>query len=578
MIRRTLALCLAVGTVLGVAGVASAQELTNEQLKAQIDRQGKQIEMLTQQLQKMQMTPTSPPLAGGHLGNPAYAGGGIFTKDDVKSIVTEYLQEKEKIPAPKGDEPYRVGSDLAFKASWADGFTYYTANKDFTGHIGGWVQYDNVFYDQSHTLITPQSGTRAGKAQGVASGPGLGGIGDLEDGTYFRRIRLMTDGTFWENYEYTLVLALENNQFSTVGLDEFWIGAKNIPGIGTVRIGHVKNCIGLEADMASSSRTMTFMERSAYSEAIELNQNFVTGIWVGNSYLDQRTTWSGVAFRPDQGSSSGVYFGDGQWGMQGRLTGLPLYENDGRCLMHVGLSGGWRNGQANLANSPLRTFQLRARPELRDDDPGGSPGGAQAVPNANSNRLIDTGVAVADNQWLMGLEYLAVLGPLSVQAEYGWNWLEDAVGFAPSGLKLNPALPHGQNYIFSGGYIQLAYTLTGEHRSYDKRLGRLDSYYFGRQGNYTNAWFVKDENGGLNWGLGAWEIAARYGYVNLNDGTGLNRIQGGIMESWTVGLNWYLNNNLKFQFDYIYDHRDDTANGVNAGYVQGLGVRMQFMY
>jgi phosphate-selective porin OprO/OprP len=575
MIRRTLAFCLAVGTVLGAAGVAFAQDPSSEDLKARVERLEKMNQELLQNLQKLQMTPTSPRLDDG-LGNNVSSGSTSLSKDEVKSIVSEYLQEKEKKEAAsKADQGYRVGSDLAFKASWQDGFTYSTANKDFTGHIGGWIQYDNVWFDQSHTLVTAP-GARPGKAQGVASGVALGGIGDLSDGTFFRRVRLMTDGTFWENYEYTLILALENDQFSTIGLDEFWIGAKNIPGLGTVRIGHVKNCIGLEADMTGSSRTMTFLERSAYSEAIELNQNFVTGLWIGNNYLDQRTTWSGVAFRADNGQSSGAFFGDGQWGMQGRLTALPLYENDGRCLMHVGLSGGWRNGVNNLATSPLRTFQLRARPELRDDDPSG--GGPGVLPNANSNRLIDTGVAVANNEWLCGLEYLAVLGPFSLQAEYGWNWLEDVTGFAPSGLTLNPKITPSQNYLFSGGYVQLAYTLTGEHRSYDKRLGRLDTYYFGRQGPYTNAWFVKDENGGLNWGLGAWEIAARYGYVNLNDGTGLNRIQGGIMQAWTVGLNWYLNNNLKFQFDYIHDQRDDLVNGQNAGFVQGLGIRMQFMY
>src|SRR5262249_12334790 len=193
----------------------------------------------------------------------------------------------------KEDEGYKIGSDLTFKVNWKDGFVANTANNDFTFHIGGWMQYDNVFWTQSPLLRAP-TGARAGPAQGVASGPFLGGINDLEDGTFFRRLRIMMDGNFWENYEYTLIWALENNQFSTSGLDEFWVGAKNIPVIGTARIGHVKNCIGLEGDMASSSRTMTFLERSSYSEAIELNQNFVTGLWLGNNYWDQRTTWSYV--------------------------------------------------------------------------------------------------------------------------------------------------------------------------------------------------------------------------------------------------------------------------------------------
>ena len=36
--------------------------------------------------------------------------------------------------------------------------------------------------------------------------------------------------------------------------------------------------------------------------------------------------------------------------------------------------------------------------------------------------------------------------------------------------------------MFNGGYVQLAYTLTGENRAYDKRGGTLARYYFGNQG------------------------------------------------------------------------------------------------
>jgi hypothetical protein len=109
---------------------------------------------------------------------------------------------------------------------------------------------------------------------------------------------------------------------------------------------------------------MTFMERSSYSEAIELNQNFVTGVWFHNSFLDDRCTYTYTAFRAHNGSSSGTFFGDGQWGWQGRLTALPIYQCDGRELLHLGLSGGWRNGVNNVANSSYRTFQLRPVPPL----------------------------------------------------------------------------------------------------------------------------------------------------------------------------------------------------------------------
>ena len=104
-----------------------------------------------------------------------------------------------------------------------------------------------------------------------------------------------------------MILALENDQFQTVGLDEFWFGAKELPVLGSVRLGHVKTPMGLEGDMTASSRCMTFMERSIYSEAIELNQNFVTGIWFSDNYLDQHVTWQGRSFGPTSAPPPGPF-------------------------------------------------------------------------------------------------------------------------------------------------------------------------------------------------------------------------------------------------------------------------------
>ncbi len=481
--------------------------------------------------------------------------------------------------ACEAGDGYVIGSDMKGQVEFKDGLFLWinSPNKDFTMHLGGWIQFDNVFWDEAPGLRAPP-GARPGHAQGVASGVAADGIGNLQDGVFFRRIRAFAEGTCWENVEYRLIPAFENDQYSTVGLDEFWVGAKDLPYFGTVRVGHVKDCLGLEGDMTASSRCMTFMERSAYSEAIELNQNFVTGIWLGDNYLDQRMTWSTTVFRADQSSSSGVLFGDGQMGVQGRLTALPVYEDEGRELLHLGVSGGWRNGTSNNATSPLHTFELRARPEMRDDDPAGSPSGGQVVPNADSNRMIDTGAIASNDDFILGTEALYVLGPFSFQAEYGWNYLNNAVGVAPSGTTLNPAITPPQDYVFSGGYLQLAYTLTGENRAYDRRMGTLAREYYGKSGPYSTATWIRDDEGALCCGKGAWEIAARYSYVNLNDGTGLNRIQGGIMDGVSVALNWYLNNNLNVMFDWVYDNRYDVPTTTTPGYTDGFGVEVQFQF
>ncbi len=573
------------------AGPVPAQPVTDpltmDEIRARFEQQQQQIANLQEQLRNAQQAPRIAPVAD----YPAQGDAAHKQGDDPKST----------------PQAYEIGSNLSVQASFHDGLFLWlnTPNKDFSMHLGGWAQFDNVWWNQSTPLrasptARPGNPTSipapapAGTSQGVATGVNTGGIGELEDGEYFRRIRPFAEGTFWETGEYRLILALENNQFSTGGLDEFWVGETNIPVIGTVRVGHVKTPMGLEGDMTASSRCMTFMERSSYSEAIELNQNFVTGVWLSNNYFDQRMTWEFAAFRPDQKASSGVFFGDDQSGVQGRLTALPLYEDEGRHLLHLGISGGWRDGTSNNTFTyPGNTIELSARPEMRDDDPAG--GGPSVIPNANSIRMIDTGVIACDNEYLMGLETLYIRGPFSVQAEYGWNWMNDAVGVVqtpgtpskttPTQGVLTP-FTTPQNYMFNGGYIQLAYTLTGENRAYDKRIGTLAREYFGKPGPHENFWLVRDDNGCLFWGRGAWEIAARYSYTDLNSGIGpTTRIQGGIMDGVSLGLNWYLNTNLSVMFDWAYNDRYDLPTGTTAGalstvpgYTSGFGTRVQVQF
>ena len=232
-----------------------------------------------------------------------------------------------------------MGSDLHVTANLKDGLFLWleTPNKDFTMHLGGWMQMDNVFWDQSTALKNTLKGKNA--PAGTA-------------GLYYRRARAASAicRTAHTSAASAPLLKAHSGkpantgsslpwktiQYNTTGLDEFWVGEKDIPVIGTIRVGHVKDPVGLEGDMTASSRCMTFMERSGYSQAIELDQNFVTGVWMSNNYLDERATWSFSVFRPDVAAATGYSFGDDQWGWQGRLTALPIYDDDGQSLIAPG--------------------------------------------------------------------------------------------------------------------------------------------------------------------------------------------------------------------------------------------------
>jgi phosphate-selective porin len=74
------------------------------------------------------------------------------------------------------------------------------------------------------------------------------------------------------------------------------------------------------------------------------------------------------------------------------------------------------------------------------------------------------------------------------------------------------------------------------------------------------------------------ELAARYSFVDLNDGAGLDRIAGGDMQGLTVGVNWYCGVNFNILLEYVYDCRYNVTAGTPAGFTNGLGGAMQFQF
>jgi phosphate-selective porin OprO/OprP len=245
------------------------------------------------------------------------------------------------------------------------------------------------------------------------------------------------------------------------------------------------------------------------------------------------------------------------------VTALPEYENEGACLLHLGLSATWRtNEKVDPGTNGEGVVRFRARPEMRDaiGDFGTTLAGTTVALPGNTSRLVDTGVLTSDATSVFGTELLYIRGPFSAQAEW-------AVAVAD-----NVVLPtQNRSLAFHGGYVQLSYILTGEHRAYDRRLGRLASNYL--DGPTTNFWFTRREGGGYTHGWGAWEIAARYSYLNLNNGP----IQGGVDSAMEFGVNWYLNPNLKVQFEYNDNNRYHKAGSL-PGDVQGFGTRVQVFF
>ena len=493
----------------------------------------------------------------------------------VKKVVDNYMADKaaqqkkaeEEAKAKFATEGFKVGSAFGMTTRWDyfNGFIAETPNKDFTFHVGAIIDEDTVAFTQSPGLKRPPTA----------------GMGDLEDGTYFRRVHINFNGTLWQVFEFNTEVALEQAQENIVTFTEMYVGLKEIPFLGTVRVGNQRLPQGLEGDMFSSNKAMTFMEKSYETDAFF--QNFAPAILFTNSILDQHMTYAAAAYRQEFGAigqTDGVDFGDGKYAFTGRVSFLPLFQNDGMQLLHLGASASWRkaenfdNAAGNL-NDANNFVDFRARPLMRDFT--GAYGttfdnGANLLPG-NGNRMVDTGKLFASSSSVLATELFYVCGPFSLQSEWAFAYVSDAAPLAAAGGPIGT--PHTRT--FNGGYVELCYFLTGEHRTYDRRLGRLDSNYY--TGPATNFWLTRDDNGGLNMGRGAWEIASRWNYLNLNDGP----IQGGVIDGCEVALNWYLNPNVKLTFEYMTNNRyhlnpAGTPVGSTDGVVQGFGTQLHLVF
>jgi phosphate-selective porin OprO/OprP len=89
-------------------------------------------------------------------------------------------------------------------------------------------------------------------------------------------------------------------------------------------------------------------------------------------------------------------------------------------------------------------------------------------------------------------------------------------------------------------------------------------------------------------GWGAWEIAARYSDLDLNwhqgvpgtlcQGGFIGCIRGGEEKIWTLGVNWYLNDNARMLFDYMIIGVDrlGPSGGQIGPALHAIGMRLQF--
>jgi phosphate-selective porin OprO/OprP len=211
---------------------------------------------------------------------------------------------------------------------------------------------------------------------------------------------------------------------------------------------------------------------------------FASSYKVGALVNTYGENWSAAAGLFDGNIRNGSKDG---WGVAGRLTFAPVRER--RSVLHVG-------GAVEYREPDEVNFNTRPEAHL-------------------AQRLAGTGtLRDIDNTLTAGLEAAVVRGSLSLQGEYM------QVSVERNRQRSDPD--------FSGWYLYGSWFVTGEHRRYNAKKGNFKQ--------------IRPESK-----YGAWELAARYSSVDLED----VGVTGGEEQNITLGLNWYLNRHIRFMANYV---------------------------
>ena len=355
---------------------------------------------------------------------------------------------------------------------------------------------------------------------------------DLEDPistTDFRRARVTVKGHV---YDWRYILEQDYAGGDTLsGFRDVYIARKFLNG--EVRIGQFKPFRSM-AEMTSSNE-LTIMERP-FSSASGLYDGYQFQQGIGWTGVENCITLGFMAFNL---RNAGTRRNEGV-GASGRLSWAPI--NDDLRTLYFGSAVNYENANQNTPNLVAEAGYAGRR----------GPTQLIALSPGNLGRSAST----------FSLEFAGSFGPLYFQSEYvigdfeGDYFLTEEEFFDEFGAP-PPFYCGTDDECFIGNqtvhtwYLQGSWMLTGEHKTYNSKRGAFNS--------------AKPAGTGL-WG-GAWELTARYDTMENRDIRGLEA------SSAIVGLNYYVNNNVRFMLNLVFGDDDFTGDGTNQ-----LAIRTQMRW
>ncbi|MCM8775078.1 MAG: porin [Candidatus Omnitrophica bacterium] len=345
-----------------------------------------------------------------------------------------------------------------------------------------------------------------------------------------RKVRPILEGTLFKYFDFRLMPDFGGG---TTSLQDAFIDCKYWTE-ASLRLGKFKGPVGLER--LQSDAYNLFPELSLVSNLVP---NRDVGIDLHGDFFDSALSYDvGVFNGSADGSSNDTDIHDDK-DLEARLFALPFKNTSEDWLNGLGLGVGGSLGEVHgtTASPSMPTFRTF---------------GQQAFFSYRSDGTVPGTTIAAGRRYRIVPQFYYYYGPVGVLGEYAYSSQEAKRGNSRCEVE-NTA-----------GQIAFSYVLTGENASYNGVIPR-DSF---------------DPRNG-KWG--GFEIATRFSWLAADYGDVksysnlLNSSDDAV--AWGVGLNWYLNKNLKFSTAFEETFFDaGSANGKDRETENALITRLQSVF
>ncbi len=515
-------LTLAIATVLGASASAGAfaMELYVDTKTQQIYAEPGPHRQLMGDFEKVQRAPAKAP-----------------TEQAEMKAIREDLALKDNAIKALEEHAKEATAPTTAHVKLDDGIHFATNDGNFTAGINGRIQVDSQINNNN-------MGSNFVGGNGSATVPST-----LNDGVALRRGRLGIEGTMFKNtfykFEYDFT---RGNGLNAGGITDAYV-RYDVSKPFSVKFGAFKEPFSMEE--ATSNRYLTFIERNMAVNTfvdnlntykVGIGANYVAERWQTglslqtegaggyNAYGNNSLTGStGSAINTNGGVNRNGGGGDTSWEVNGRVTGLPWMESKTKFL-HAGASGSYISinnnylGDGNYSNGGISFANGIGNNVDRTS--------ILNTGNLTSGKKGTVGSFKADHLTRFGAESALVYGPFSAQGEY---------------IQTNVSGTGYNDESLDGYYGYMTYFLTGESRNYKAKTGAWDR-------------IKPNHNFDMKGGLGAWELATGYDYMNLNTGA----IKGGRVSTAKAGINWYPNSHVRVMANYVHALDINTGTVANT--------------